>query len=93
MDNNFQLNDADIERMSDKDKTDLRQFLHNESQKARVQTSVHSMTDMCFRKCITSTIRSGTLDKGEESCMKNCVARFMDISTLAIQNLQNSSRH
>ena len=33
------LNDHDLEKLNDKDKAELRSFLNNESQKARVQSS------------------------------------------------------
>lgn len=33
------LNDFDIQQLNDKDKAELRQFLANENQKARVQAS------------------------------------------------------
>ncbi|KAK6836587.1 Tim10/DDP family zinc finger [Apiospora arundinis] len=83
------LNDHDLEKLNDKDKGELRQFLNNESQKARVQSTVHSLTDMCFTKCITGNIKQGKLDKTEEGCMANCAERFLDISGLTMKHLQN----
>ncbi|KAI5928657.1 Tim10/DDP family zinc finger protein [Camillea tinctor] len=83
------LNDHDLEKLNEKDKVELRQFLANESQKARVQATVHSLTDTCFKKCVTGTIRNGKLDKTEESCMANCTERFFDISSLTMKHLQN----
>ncbi|KAI1107242.1 Tim10/DDP family zinc finger-domain-containing protein [Jackrogersella minutella] len=86
---NVNLNDLDINSLNEKDKAELRQFLANENQKARIQQTVHTLTDMCFRKCITSTIRAGKLDKSEEGCMANCAARFLDISHLTLTNLSS----
>ncbi|KAK8115075.1 uncharacterized protein PG998_000373 [Apiospora kogelbergensis] len=83
------LNDHDLEKLNDKDKAELRSFLNNESQKARVQSTVHSLTDMCFTKCITGNIKQGKLDKNEEGCMANCAERFLDISGLTMKHLQN----
>ncbi|KAK7908270.1 Zn-finger protein [Apiospora marii] len=83
------LNDHDLEKLNDKDKAELRSFLNNESQKARVQSTVHSLTDMCFTKCITGNIKQGKLDKTEEGCMANCAERFLDISGLTMKHLQN----
>ncbi|KAI2612243.1 Tim10/DDP family zinc finger-domain-containing protein [Hypoxylon fragiforme] len=83
------INDFDLTKLSEKDKAELRQFLQNESQKVRVQSTVHSLTDMCFRKCVTGTIRSGKLDKSEEGCMANCADRFIDVSQLTMKHLQN----
>ncbi|KAI0527932.1 Tim10/DDP family zinc finger protein [Xylaria bambusicola] len=86
---NLSLETADLDKLNDQDKTELRQFLQNENQKARVQATVHSLTDVCFRKCITGSIRNGKLDKTEESCMANCAERFFDVSTLTMKHLQN----
>ncbi|KAI1085674.1 Tim10/DDP family zinc finger protein [Whalleya microplaca] len=83
------LNDINLDQLSEKDKSELRTFLANENQRARVQATVHSITDMCFKKCVTGTIRSSTLDKSEESCMANCADRFLDISQVAVTHLQN----
>ncbi|GAB7347741.1 hypothetical protein MBLNU459_g5293t1 [Dothideomycetes sp. NU459] len=78
----------DLSKLSDKDKQDLQQFVINESQKARIQQSIHSLTDTCFRKCITSKISAGTLDRSEEPCMQNCVDRFMDANMTVLKHLE-----
>ncbi|KAI5246493.1 hypothetical protein E4T42_02271 [Aureobasidium subglaciale] len=78
----------DLSKMSDAEKQDLQQFVVNESQKARIQQSIHSLTDTCFRKCITGKISSGKLDRSEEPCMQNCVDRFMDANLVVIKNLE-----
>lgn len=83
------LSDFDLEKLNEKDKTELRQFLANETQKARVQSNVHSLTDMCWKKCITGNIKQGKLDKTEEGCMANCAERFLDVSGLTMKHLQN----
>ncbi|KAI1818782.1 Tim10/DDP family zinc finger protein [Poronia punctata] len=85
---NLGVTDHDLDRLNDKDKAELRQFLQAENQKARMQATVHSLTDTCFTKCVTGTIKSGSLDRSEESCMQNCAARFFDISNLTMQHLQ-----
>ncbi|KAI1410164.1 Tim10/DDP family zinc finger-domain-containing protein [Hypoxylon sp. FL1857] len=83
------LNDYDLDKLNEKDKGELRQLLANENQKARFQSTVHSLTDMCFKKCITGAIRGGKLDKNEEGCMTNCADRFLDVSQLTLKHLQN----
>ncbi|XXH04875.1 60S ribosomal protein L25 [Hypoxylon texense] len=82
------LNNLDLSTLSEKDRAEIQQTLSSEDQKARLQATVHSLTDTCFRKCITGTIRSGKLDKTEESCMANCADRFVDASRLTIGHLQ-----
>ncbi|KAF2184568.1 hypothetical protein K469DRAFT_579234 [Zopfia rhizophila CBS 207.26] len=79
---------ADLSKLSDRDKQELQQFVVNESQKARIQASIHSLTDTCFRKCITSGIKSGKLDKYEEPCMRNCVDRFLDANLVVLRELE-----
>ena len=51
----------------------------------------HGMTDICWKKCFSSaTIRSGSLDGGEATCLANCVDRFYDLRLLTLKHLQNS---
>lgn len=49
---------------------------------------VHSLTDVCWKKCVTAPIKQGALDKNEQSCMANCADRFLDVSSLTMQHLQ-----
>ncbi|RAL62301.1 hypothetical protein DID88_004867 [Monilinia fructigena] len=77
----------DLSKLSDKDKQELQQFIVNETQKARIQQSVHSLTDVCWKKCVTGSIRSGKLEGAERSCTENCVERFLDSSMAVIEHL------
>ncbi|KAK5135968.1 hypothetical protein LTR08_004426 [Meristemomyces frigidus] len=77
-----------LKNLSQKDKQELNQFIMGESQKSQIQGAVHSLTDTCFRKCITSKISSGKLDRSEEPCMQNCVDRFMDANLTVIRHLE-----
>ncbi|OCL09570.1 hypothetical protein AOQ84DRAFT_220646 [Glonium stellatum] len=79
---------VDLSKLTDRDKQELQQFVVNESQKARIQQSIHSLTDVCFRKCITSKITSGKLDRYEEPCMQNCVDRFLDANYVVLKELE-----
>ncbi|KAI1202494.1 Tim10/DDP family zinc finger protein [Nemania serpens] len=84
---NLSVSTSDLEKLSEKDKSELQQFLQNESAKARIASSVHTLTNVCFRKCITGAIKNGNLEKSEESCMTNCTQRFFDLSELTMQHL------
>ncbi|CAK4030988.1 related to mitochondrial import inner membrane translocase subunit TIM8 [Lecanosticta acicola] len=77
-----------LKNLSPADRNELNQFVQNESQRAQIQGTVHSLTDTCFRKCVTSKITSGALDRNEEPCMRNCVDRFMDCQMTVIRNLE-----
>lgn len=50
------------------------------------QTDVHRLTNMCFKKCVTS-VGSGGLASKEQSCMQNCVDRFMDSNLAVLKHL------
>ncbi|KAF1953182.1 hypothetical protein CC80DRAFT_494803 [Byssothecium circinans] len=79
----------DLSKLSDRDKQELQQFIVNESQKARIQSSIHSLTDTCFRKCIPAgTVKKGALDKYEEPCMRQCVDRFLDANLVVLKELE-----
>ncbi|EFX00455.1 mitochondrial import inner membrane translocase subunit tim8 [Grosmannia clavigera kw1407] len=86
------LDQSNLDRLSDKDKTELRQFIANEQQRTRVQSQTHSLTEMCWKKCVTSTIRSKTLEKGEEACLANCVDRFLDMNIMTAKHLASMRR-
>ncbi|KAI1213475.1 Tim10/DDP family zinc finger-domain-containing protein, partial [Annulohypoxylon truncatum] len=83
------LDDFDMTKLSDNEKKDLQQFLANETQKINLQTKIHTLTDKCFRKCITGTIRSNTLDNSERTCLANCTERFFDVAWLSITSMQS----
>ncbi|KAH8757734.1 mitochondrial import inner membrane translocase subunit tim8 [Diaporthe sp. PMI_573] len=83
------IDQADLDRLTDKDKQDLRQFIQNEQQRTRIQAQSHDLTETCFKKCVTGSFKNGQLDKGEQACLTNCVDRFMDVSMLAVKHLQS----
>lgn len=78
-----------VNNLSDADKRQLGQFIQNEQQKARIQASVHNLTDVCFKKCITpGPIKKGALDKSEEPCVRQCVDRFLDANLVVMKELE-----
>ncbi|KAK3302082.1 Tim10/DDP family zinc finger-domain-containing protein [Chaetomium strumarium] len=85
----FSIDQSDLEKLNDKDKAELRQFFSNEEQRARVHAQTHELTTICWKKCITSSVRSGALDKGEQTCLANCVDRFMDANLLTMKHLRD----
>ncbi|KAH7140565.1 Zn-finger protein [Dactylonectria macrodidyma] len=86
------LENADLEKLNDSDKTELRQFLANEQQRSQIQAQTHSLTQICWNKCVTGGIKNNRLDKGEEGCLANCVDRFLDMNFLTMKHL-NSMRN
>ncbi|KAI9742035.1 MAG: Mitochondrial import inner membrane translocase subunit tim8 [Cirrosporium novae-zelandiae] len=67
-----------INKLTPADRQELQQFLQNEGQAAKVQQTIHSLTDMCWNKCITGNINGQMLSGSEETCLRNCVERFID---------------
>jgi import inner membrane translocase subunit TIM8 len=47
------------------------------------------LTTICWKKCVTSSVRSGALEKGEQTCLANCVDRFMDANLLTMKHLRD----
>ncbi|EFQ28655.1 Tim10/DDP family zinc finger [Colletotrichum graminicola] len=83
------LENSDLEKLNDKDKLELRQFLANEQQRSQIQSQTHALTEICWKKCVTGSIRNSKLDKGEEGCLANCVDRFLDVNFLTMKHLNN----
>ncbi|PBP23880.1 hypothetical protein BUE80_DR005265 [Diplocarpon rosae] len=79
----------DLSKLTPKDKQELQQFIVNESQKARIQQTVHTLTDICWKKCVTGTIKNGALEKNEDSCARNCVDRYLDANFAIIKQLDS----
>jgi import inner membrane translocase subunit TIM8 len=51
--------------------------------------AIHSLTDTCFRKCISGgNVKNGKLDKYEEPCMRQCVDRFLDANMVVLRELE-----
>jgi len=78
---------VDLSKLSTKDKLELQQFIVNESSKARVQQTIHNLADVCWKKCVTGSIKTGQLERAEDACAQNCVERFFDANMLVIQHL------
>jgi len=73
---------------SEKDKKDMQQFLENERQKATFQENVHSLTAMCWNKCIAGKISGPQIDRSEGFCLDNCVNRYIDAQKTVIAQLE-----
>ncbi len=67
---------------------EMQQFLAVESQKARFQSHVHNLTDICWEKCVEKP--GSKLDSKTEGCLKNCVERFIDTTNFVVNRLSES---
>ncbi|KAF5368502.1 hypothetical protein D9758_002418 [Tetrapyrgos nigripes] len=68
-------------------KKELSAFLEKEQTQAKLHSTVHNLTTMCWDKCVTST-PSTRFSRGEESCLMNCVDRFLDTSIFLVRQIQ-----
>lgn len=50
--------------------------------------AVHELAEVCFKKCITGSISSGKLASKEDTCIQNCVERFMDSNLAVLRHLE-----
>ncbi|KAM0719400.1 hypothetical protein Q7P37_005305 [Cladosporium fusiforme] len=51
-------------------------------------TAIHELNSVCFKKCITGRMSQGALERNEDTCMKNCVDRYMDANMTVIKHLE-----
>ncbi|XP_045122757.1 mitochondrial import inner membrane translocase subunit Tim8-like [Portunus trituberculatus] len=63
--------------------SELQSFLMMEQQKAQMQAMIHKMNEVCWEVCVGSP--ASRLDARTETCISNCVDRFID-SSLFITN-------
>ncbi|XP_069485000.1 mitochondrial import inner membrane translocase subunit Tim8 B [Ambystoma mexicanum] len=62
---------------------ELQSMLAAEQQKAQFTAQVHNFLEVCWDKCVEKP--STKLDSRTETCLNNCVDRFID-TTLSITN-------
>ncbi|XP_012232762.1 mitochondrial import inner membrane translocase subunit Tim8 [Linepithema humile] len=71
---------------------ELAELLMVEKQKAEFNAQIHEFNDFCWDKCVDKP--GSKLDGRTETCITNCVNRFIDVSLFITnryaQLLQNS---
>ncbi|RPA85253.1 hypothetical protein BJ508DRAFT_412042 [Ascobolus immersus RN42] len=79
-----------MDGFDNKTQQELQQFVENESSKAKLNGIIHDLTDRCWKKCFaqTSSISSGSLSSSENTCVKDCVGRWVDTSYLIVKSLE-----
>ena len=76
---------------ADKLDPEIQRMLAVESQQAKFMRDVHRFTDICWERCIDKP--GNKLDSKNETCLKNCVERFIDTSHFILTRLEKKSRH
>ena len=69
---------------------ELGKFLESENARMRLQSSIHTFTDLCWDKCISKI--SNKIDRSEEACLTNCVERFLDTSLFIVKRLEETRK-
>ncbi|XP_076656344.1 translocase of inner membrane 8 [Halictus rubicundus] len=59
---------------------ELQEFLLAEKERAQFQAQIHEFNDFCWEKCVDKP--GSKLDSRTETCLHNCVDRFIDVSLL-----------
>ncbi|ESK98398.1 mitochondrial import inner membrane translocase subunit tim8 [Moniliophthora roreri MCA 2997] len=79
---------ADSVKFDEATQKELATFLEKEQTQAKLHSTVHNFTTMCWDKCITGT-PSTRFSRSEESCLMNCVDRFLDSSIFLVKQIQS----
>ena len=69
-----------VNKMAGQEDPQLQQFLMAVKEKMRFQGHVKNLTDACWEKCVDKL--SSKWDSKTDTCLVNCVERFIDTSNL-----------
>ncbi|KAG7696088.1 hypothetical protein KL930_003114 [Ogataea haglerorum] len=61
-----------LQQLDEPSRQEVAAFIQQESSKMKIQSSVTSFTDKCFKKCV-SAIDNGNLSNYEANCMNDCL--------------------
>lgn len=75
-----------VSELTDEQKHEISAWAEAEASKAKMRSTIHGFTDLCFNKCVTSGA-SSELNSNETQCIKNCVERFIDTNTAIVQEI------
>lgn len=68
---------------------EMARFMNFEAQRQKFSQLVYSLTDTCWDKCVAE-LRLGTrLESKTESCLVNCVERFIDTTNFIVNRLES----
>uniref|UniRef100_A0A8D8RMX6 Mitochondrial import inner membrane translocase subunit n=1 Tax=Cacopsylla melanoneura TaxID=428564 RepID=A0A8D8RMX6_9HEMI len=93
MDSGLNFNEGSISAsgMTTNNNKDLEDFLMLEREKAKMTAQMFEFTDICWDKCMTDK-PSTRLESKTETCIVNCVDRFIDISMFIANRLTQKSQ-
>lgn len=76
-----------LESLIEKD-PELGRFIQQQQEVARFKAVVNKLAEDCWSLCVSSPSLS-KLDSKTESCLNNCVDRFVDASAYLVQNFSS----
>ncbi|KAF8473814.1 Tim10/DDP family zinc finger-domain-containing protein [Kalaharituber pfeilii] len=83
---------SSLSTLDTQSRAELERFLKQEEEKAKLRSAVHTLTDKCFKQCVTGKISRGEVEKAEEGCLQNCVERWIDAQGVVLKNLGKGQR-
>ncbi|KAL8588175.1 Mitochondrial import inner membrane translocase subunit Tim8 A [Nucella lapillus] len=66
----------------------MQHFVEAETQRQRFQQLVHTLTDKCWDSCVGNPGQK--LDSRTETCITNCVERFIDTTNYVVNRLEST---
>ena len=82
------LRPTSVHKMDD---PQMQRFIESETQKQRFQQLVHSLTDQCWDTCMGNPGQK--LERKTETCLVNCVERFIDTSNFVVNRLEKEGEN
>lgn len=65
----------------------LLSFIQEETNRQKFAGMVHVLTDQCWDVCLGNDRPAAKMDSRQQTCLNNCVNRFVDASTFLMQRL------
>jgi import inner membrane translocase subunit TIM8 len=81
------MNVSDPSKLLEKD-PELVRFIEQQEEAVRYDKAVHKITEQCWNVCVSSPAIP-RLDSKTESCLVNCVERFIDASNEMVKHFSN----
>ncbi|KAG4303049.1 hypothetical protein PCK1_000715 [Pneumocystis canis] len=77
-----------LEGLDPKSRDELSQFIEQENGRAKIQQGILEFTDRCFKRCTIGKL-GNHLDRHEETCLQNCVDRWLDRKGVGLGAFEN----
>ncbi|KAF5312684.1 hypothetical protein D9619_003044 [Psilocybe cf. subviscida] len=82
------LLDTVMDKFDEATQKELSTFLNQEQARAKMNSSIHELTGVCWTKCVTGT-PGRSFSRTESNCLANCVDRFFDASLYMVKEVQD----